>query len=101
MKVIITESQYNRAIDRFITYLLEPHEEITNKLYLESIQWYKDDVVIAEVQPTLEYFYLVDELWYRISDMFGLDHDETESMINLWLGKNYGLGNLTPKIFDT
>ena len=29
MKYTITESQYNKAIDKFITYQLEPHEKKT------------------------------------------------------------------------
>ena len=31
MKYIITESQYNKTIDKFITYQFEPHEEKRTK----------------------------------------------------------------------
>ena len=36
MKYIITESQYNNTIDKFITYYLEPHEEIRTCLLYTS-----------------------------------------------------------------
>ena len=35
MKYIIKESQYNNAIDKFMTYLLEPHKEKRTKIYPE------------------------------------------------------------------
>jgi hypothetical protein len=95
MKVIITESQYNRAIDRFITYLLEPHEERTLEGYPNSIFWIKGGEVIVEIKKT-GYFWLRYTTWNRISEMFGLDYDETQSVIKVWLEQHYNLGGLTP-----
>ena len=95
MKVIITESQYNRAIDQFISYLLEPHEERINEEYPDSIFWIKGGEVIAEIKKT-GYFWLRYTTWNRISEMFGLDYDDTQSVIKVWLEQHYNLGGLTP-----
>lgn len=97
MKVIIKESQYNRVIDQFITLLLEPH---TSAKFENSIYWVKEkeDLIIAQIKNS-ELFWLRDVIWDRISQMFSLDYDETQSVIKMWLEKHYGLGGLTPKRF--
>ena len=95
MKVIITESQYNRAIDLFISHLLEPHEERTSDDYPDSIFWVKGGEIIAEIKKS-EYFWLDYHIWIRISEMFGLDYEETQSVIKVWLEQHYNLGRLTP-----
>jgi hypothetical protein len=99
MKVIITESQYNRAIDHFISYILEPHEERTSKNNLESIIWTKGGDFIGEIENS-EYFWLLDEIWDKISEMFDLDYDETQIAIKMWLEEHYNLGILTPSYLD-
>jgi hypothetical protein len=77
MKYIITESQYNKAIDKFITYHLEPHEEKTSKKYPDSI------------------------FWTNISIMFSLEYKETQEVIKYWLEEHYNLGSLTPADRDS
>jgi hypothetical protein len=52
MKYIIKESQYNNAIDKFISYQFEPHEEKRTREYPESIFWVKDGKVIAEIKES-------------------------------------------------
>ena len=42
MKYLIKESQYNNAIDKFISYQFEPHEEKRTREYPESVFWVKD-----------------------------------------------------------
>ena len=97
MKVIITESQYNRVIDHFISYHLEPHEERTSDDYPDFIFWVKGGEVIAEIEKS-KYFWIRRMIWNRISEMFGLDYDETQSVIKVWLEQHYNLGGLTPWI---
>ena len=97
MKVIITESQYNRAIDLFISHLLEPHEVRTSEKYPGSIFWVKGGEVIAEIENS-EYFWVWYEIWIRISEMFGLDYIDTQSVIKVWLEQHYNLGGLTPDL---
>ena len=98
MKIIITESQYNKAIDRFITFELEPHEVKTSKKYPNSVFWVKDDKFISEIVE-LEYFWVHYNIWETISKMFSLDFSETQQVIKIWLEEHYNLGELIPKKF--
>ena len=98
MKYLITESQYNKAIDMFITYQMDPHKEDRDGEDGDSIFWIKDNEVIASVEETLGdgVFYLYKTIWESISNMFSFDDEETQSAISIWLEKHYKLGNLTP-----
>jgi hypothetical protein len=95
MKVIITESQYNRAIDQFITYLFEPHEEKTYDGHPDSIFWVKSGEVIAEIKNS-GFFWLKYRTWMKISEMFSLNYDETISVIKMWLKQHYGFEGVNP-----
>ena len=95
MKYIITESQYNKAIDKFITYQFEPHEEKTSKKFPNSIFWVKDGKVIAEIENSKR-IWVLHSVWSSISDMFSLDYDGTSSVIKRWLEEHYKLGGLIP-----
>ena len=99
MKYIITESQYNKAIDEFITFQLEPHEEKTSKKYPNSIFWVKDGEVIVEIQKS-KYFWVKHEIWSTISSMFSLEYEETQEVISEWLEEHYKLGLLTPLVIE-
>ena len=99
MKYIIKESQYNNAIDKYITYQLEPHEEKRTKKYPKSVFWVKDGAVIAEILQS-KYFYVSYQIWRSISVMFSLENDETQQVIKEWLEEHYKLGGLTPLFFS-
>ena len=96
MKAVISESQYNRLIDSFITFLIEPHEEITDSGYSDSTFWIKNGEIISEKIEEEDIFLFSDSIWYEISEQFELDYDETQSVIKTWLEQHYGLGELTP-----
>jgi uncharacterized membrane protein len=100
MKYIITESQYNKAIDRFISYQFEPHEENTSKKYPDSIFWTKNGRIIVEIENS-EYFWVINEIWTNISSMFSLEYEETQEVIKYWLEEHYNLGSLTPTYSQT
>jgi hypothetical protein len=95
MKYIITESQYNSAIDKFISYQFEPHEEKTSKEYPKSIFWIKDGKVIAEIEKS-KIFWVRYQNFDIISNMFSLEYEETQEVIKYWLEEHYNLGSLTP-----
>ncbi len=95
MKYIIKESQYNNAIDKFITYKLEPHEEKRTKKYPKSVFWVKNGEVIVEIQKS-GYFWVSQQIWRSISLMFSLEHTETRQFIKEWLEEHYKLGGLIP-----
>ena len=95
MKYIITESQYGKTIDNFITNQLEPHKEKRTKKHSESIFWVKNGEVIAEILNS-KYFWVNDQIWKNINVMFSLEYDETQQVIKEWLEEHYKLGGLTP-----
>jgi hypothetical protein len=96
MKYIITESQYSKSIDKFITYNFEPHEEKRTKKFPDSIFWVKDGEVIVEIQYS-KYFWVSQQIWNNIKIMFSLEPTETKQVIKDWLEEHYKLGGLTPK----
>jgi hypothetical protein len=69
MKYIIKESQYNNAIDKFISYQFEPHEEKRTKKYPESIFWVKEGEIIAEIEKS-KYFWVNRQIWMNINERF-------------------------------
>lgn len=96
MKYIITESQYDNAIDKFITYYLKPHEVKESKRYPISTFWVKDGKVIAEIIKKRGYIWIDYEIWSTISRMFSLTIHETKKVIRDWLDEHYNLEGLTP-----
>ena len=95
MKYIITESQHNKIIDKFITYQFEPHEEKKSSKYPDSIFWVKDDEIIIEIEDS-DYFWVSPQIWRNIRSMFSLEYGETQQVISDWLEEHYKLGGLTP-----
>ena len=96
MKYLITESQYNKAIDRFITHHLEPHEE--KPLGYGDVMWLKNRKIVAETSTPLS-FYVTYDIWNSISSMFSLSFKETVSVIETWLEKHYpNMSGLIPNI---
>ena len=95
MKYIITESQYGKTIDNFITNQLEPHEEKRTREYPESVFWVKDGEIIAEIEKS-KYFWVNRQIWRTINVMFSLEYDETKQVIKDWLEEHYKLGGLKP-----
>ena len=97
MKIILTESQLNNIIDRFITYKLEPHEVKTSEEYGDSIFWVKKGNVIAEIDKHAGYFWVSRAIWKSVSNMFSLERKETQQVIKNWLEEHYELVRLTPE----
>ena len=98
MKYIITESQHNKIIDKFITYQFEPHEVKKSSKLPDSIFWVKDGEVIVEITEYTNRFLVDYNIWKTISSMFSLGYSETQQVIKDWLEEHYKLGGLTPKM---
>jgi hypothetical protein len=121
MKYIITESQYNKAMDKFITKQFEGFEEVRIPRY-GLVLWVKDGKIIAEilnvgdrgdyfsvhkeiissiseilnVGDRGDYFFVDRDIFNSIEDMFGLDdYKEVRLNVEHWLEKNHNLSNLT------
>jgi len=95
MKYTITENQYNKSIDKFITYYLEPHEEKRTEEHPKSVFWVKDGEVVAEIKESA-FFWVNHKIWRSILLMFSLKHTETREVIKDWLEEHYKLGGLSP-----
>ena len=100
MKYIITESQHNKIIDKFITYQFEPHEVKKSSEYPDSIFWVKDGEVIVEIYKRRDDFWVRSEIWKVIRNMFSLEYSETQQVIRDWLEEHYKLGGLTPQMTE-
>jgi len=87
---------YNKAIDQFISYCLEPHEVRTSEKYPDSIFWVKDGKIIVDIEESKD-FWLRNDIWEDISRMFNFNYDETQSTINIWLEQHHNLEGVTPK----
>ena len=83
MKYIITESQYNNAIDRFITYKFEPHKEVPSGY--KNIYWIKDDgEIVVNFDFHRKGVYISSTIWRDVSRMFSLDHNDVRDSFAEW-----------------
>lgn len=89
MKIVITEAKYNNVIDRFITILFKPYTVKKTRQYRNALFWVKGGQVIAQEQPATNDFRVIGEIWYKISQMFDLDEEQTRNVIVKWLEKHY------------
>jgi hypothetical protein len=96
MKYIITESQYNKAIGKFISQKFRGYEVATIPSYPQSIYWIKNGEVIAEIFGN-RYFWVHKDVWDAISDMFSFGPTSVESVISKWLEERYGLDLIPDK----
>jgi len=98
MKYIITESQYNKAIDKFITKQFEGSEEVRIPRY-GLVLWVKDGKIVAEilnVGDRGDYFFVDRDIWDSIDNMFDIDnYKEIRLGVENWLERNHNLSNLT------
>lgn len=99
MKNIIIDSQFNKAIDKFVTMELEPHTMKKSKQNIDSVVWFKDGDVIVEIENK-EHFIVDDKIWDTISSFFSLSKLEIESVMKHWIKEHYNLEVLTTKPFS-
>jgi hypothetical protein len=105
MKVIITEQQYNNAIDNYITFKLEPHEDRKAKKYSDSIFWVKNDQIVAQVFSSWKnrggVFYVWSPIWTQVGTMFSLEHNELRNVFKEWYRIHYGVDFVSqPQFFS-
>lgn len=95
MEYLITESQYNKMIDNFISSRFDGFEEKTTPDYPKSIFWIKDGKIIAEIEY-LEDLYVDPDIWDIITLMFSFEYKDTKSSIKHWLENHYNSLKLDP-----
>jgi len=89
MRVIISESQYNRLIDNFLTFLFEPHEVKVIPSEPDGKYWVRGEEILAQIFFE-KVFFIDPKIWNKISNQFDLNYKETQNCMNIWLEKNYG-----------
>jgi hypothetical protein len=94
MKYIITESQYNKAIGKFISRKFNG-VKVTKLFGKDSIIfWSIDNKIIAQINNRND-FVISPNIFNEIKDMFNLEDKETESVISEWLVNHYEMGILS------
>jgi hypothetical protein len=97
MKYIISESQYDKVVDKFISRQFKGFEVKKSSEYPDSIFWVKDGEIIVDIEKS-KTFWLKQDIWNTISSMFSLKDDEVKSYINKWLEEHLNLVGLTPEM---
>jgi hypothetical protein len=94
MKYVITESQYNKLFDRYISREFDGAEKKTlSTKYQYSIFWIKDGNIVAEIKNN-EYFIIHKDIWKKIGELFALNHSELQFVFKHWLEKHHNLTEL-------
>jgi hypothetical protein len=100
MKILITESQYNKGIEKYLSYLFEPYELKKSDEYPKTVLfWVKDGKVIGEIQKN-RIFWVSHKVWDDISKFFDLTFEETKEIIDKWLKTHSEIKGLTAKYDD-
>jgi hypothetical protein len=89
MKYIIKESQYNTVVDKTITHLLNPHDEIT--LDNGYVIWTKDGEAIVQIENFRDEvdIFIENEIFFKIMDYFDINSNETDEVFSVWFKKHY------------
>ena len=95
MNIIVSESQYNKVIDRFITSLLKP-DKIWEDMHTDTFYWVKNDHIIGYYKKNSAFINFENRLWWSIKNLFDLSHIETQYYLRQWLQNHYNLEKLVP-----
>ena len=92
MKIIITESQKDRAI---IKWLNSEYGDLTlfeSEEYLNHIFFMKDGKVIFDYNKKNGYVYIsYDRIWSFMESFFGLKYEEIQDLTKKWVEEHYKL----------
>jgi len=98
MKYIITESKLEESILSWMDKKYDPDklEVITHPDYPDSIFYRKNKKVIMEQDQKDKYFWFdYDEIWSVFERFLGLDYDEIQHILKIWLEKTLKLEGFT------
>jgi hypothetical protein len=99
MKYIITESKLDSVILSWMDKKYGPDklEVITHPDYPGSIFYRKNGKVIMEQDKENKYFWFeYNEIWSLFQKFFGLEYEETQRIMRIWLEKTLKLEGFTP-----
>jgi hypothetical protein len=94
MKYLITESQRNNTVDKYITYALGKLTKAKVSLHSDAEVWIDEDnqIILNTLLGSL--YYVSTEKFDDIKDFFSLTEKEVQDAMELWLEKHLGLRNV-------
>jgi len=97
MKYIITESQFNEFIYRFIDKILGGLEEMTTKshptmkFFVNSDKQYLFHYNIDSETVVLRNRSITEHIYNYLENMFGIDPNQSHRIFKQWFFDNYGI----------
>lgn len=97
MKYLITESQRDRTIDRFISNKMNDLDKMVSKdghsvIWVNSLNKIRLELKSSNI--LLVYY----QIWVAISRTFSLDDDKTKDVIKKWVEEHFKLTGINPQI---
>lgn len=99
MKILITENQLEKVIKNYISRCFSGTEQkTTEKSFGSSIFLVKKGMVLAELQYSESHngwdFYVHNEIWHDIKDVFHIKHLDLWEIMNSWAEKYFKKTNI-------
>jgi hypothetical protein len=96
MKYIITESQKNRGIIKYLNSEYGDLEPYKTKKYSNHIFFIKDGEVIFDYNKENGYVCIsYDKIWLFLESFFGLKNEEIRELTKTWVEEHYKLRVVT------
>lgn len=94
MKVLITENQLEKLIEKYIAKLFRNIHQHNNDEY-GIIYWENEnDELILELNS--DGFYVNHDIWEEIKNVFNLSEAKTRKVIKQWVERNLNVGKVFP-----
>lgn len=90
MKILITENQLEKIVNRFLDLELKGLKRTGNIYYIKKGM---KDVEIMSISSVHNIFFIEDWFWRPIMEMFQLDYYKTKEIIEKWVRNNLDIGD--------
>ena len=103
MKYIITESQKDRAVIKWLNLEFGDLTPYETKKHPDYIFFMKDGEVVFDYNKKNRVVYIsYDKIWSFLEDFFGLEYVEIQDLTKEWVEEHYKLGvTITLKTWST
>ena len=96
MKVIITESQKNIAIIKYLNSEFSDLTPYETEKYPDYIFFMKDGEVVFDYNKENGVVYIsYDKIWSFLKNFFGLEYEEIQGLTKKWVEEHYKLRVIT------
>jgi hypothetical protein len=100
MKVIITESQKDRAIIKWLNSEYGDLERYGKKKYPDYIFFMKDGEVVFDYNEVNGIVFIsYDKIWSFLENFFGLEYKEIQDLTKEWVEEHYKIRVTTTQHF--